>query len=128
MKRLFFVLAILILAAATVTAQALTFEQAQEYVAEFPDEAARDIMVLDAIERAIPSVTMPELVAVWTSDGVAITWAGPMTVAVAEVLLYDFHLPSAVVEKANKPPGVWPYIFSASIGLIIGAFTIIVFN
>lgn len=124
MKRLFFVLAILILAA-TVTAQALTFEQAQEYVAEFPDEAARDIMVLDALERAIPSVTMPELVAVWTSDGVAITWAGPMTVAIAEVLLYDFHLPSAVVEKPNKPPGAWPILLAASAGAILGGVAIL---
>jgi len=97
----------------------LTIEEAQAYVARFPADAAADVVKLDALEHAMPVVTLPRGILVETSRALGWTWAGPLELSIAGgVLAYSITLPTASA-RAPKPPW-WPYIVAGGAGLVAG--------
>jgi hypothetical protein len=81
----------------------LTLEEARAYVAAHPEDAALDVVALDTIELAVPTVRLPLTVLTVTDDVAVVTYAGPIVVDVAGGrLLYEVRLPEVRVRIAPR--------------------------
>lgn len=120
MRRLLLALVILLALALPLAAEApLSLEEARAALAARPEEAAEDIVALDAIERAIPTAFMPLPVFIFTGRKVGLSWAGPLKLTVAGRLEYALTLPtsSAPLPRARA----WPYVAVGVAGVVVGA-------
>jgi hypothetical protein len=112
MKSLTVALCFLLLAvlAAGAEYRPLTLEEARQYMALHPDQAAADIVKLDTVEHATGSavtVTVPPLVLAVAGRDAALSWAGPLDISIAGGALHYQGTPAPVLFKDVVPVTAW---------------------
>ena len=86
MKRYMLLAIVAVCCAATANAyEPLTTEEAAEYILLFPQEAAADIIALDAIENAAPVIEFATFDVIVTGDEVIIRPRSPMVITVGNL-------------------------------------------
>ena len=111
----------------------LTIDQAKAYMQTAgTEEIAKEIVRLDWIEHALPSIEVPpSLIAIHGSDA-AIAWQAPLKFSIPALPGATIPMPVWSVElKDQKYPGVGPsasrdgYIYAGLIGVAIGVTTVL---
>lgn len=115
--------------AASLSAQALTYDEALAYVLAYPEEAAADIVRLDAIEAAVPALGWGPVALVFLGEFTYSIGFPALTIQIAD-LSYRVTFPPQVVELAiPAPPPPLPLVEIAAaaglgflVGVLVGAF------
>lgn len=124
MRRLIAVVLLTLLGARAATAEyvPLTIEEAREYVALLPEAAAQDIVTLDAVQHAVPVVTVPQLAVIVAGADVAVSWVAPLEVSIADgALLYRITLEPRLAEDVVPRAPWWAGPAWAAGGMAAGA-------
>jgi hypothetical protein len=102
------IVALLLLLAIPALADApLTVDEAAAYIAADPQGAAEDVAKLDAIERAVPVVTLPAAAVVVTDGTVTMVWQGAIDVAIGGSLHYRITLQPVTAQGLLPPSRPW---------------------
>jgi hypothetical protein len=97
----------LLLLSALAWTDPLTVDEAAAYIAADPQGAAEDVAKLDAIERAVPVVTLPAAAVVVTDTGVSVIWQGAIDISIAGSLHYRITLQPVVAEGVLPKTRPW---------------------
>lgn len=97
----------------------LTVEEAAAYIQADPAGAAEDIAKLDAIEHAVPVVTLPAAAVIVTGRDVAVAWQGGVDVTIAGVLHYRITLEPVVARGVVSPPLEWWVVPAWTVGGVV---------
>lgn len=101
----------------------LTLEEAKAYIAAHPDQAAADIVKLDAIEHLPPTVAVPALSFVIRGQDLLWAWQAPLVITLAGTppIVYDVTLRDGE-QKGFVPrrDDIFWYVVTAGAGFIAG--------